>query len=147
MNEKLFWECIEHLDWDQQEDEEIVEPVISKLTQMEIEDIFAFDEILSEKLYKLDTMAHAKEIGEDAYINDDEYFSVDNFLYSRCVVVANGEEIYDEALADPREMPEDMEFEALLYIASEAYERKTGETYEHVTQYSPETFANEEAWA
>lgn len=43
-------------------------------------------------------------------------------------------------------MPKDMEFEALLYIAAEAYEYKHNEEFEYVTEYDYETFRNKEKW-
>jgi hypothetical protein len=64
-------------------------------------------------------------------------------------VVANGRQFYDPVLAQPREMPKDMAFEALLYVASTAYERKTGldassELPESAVSF--ETFSNESGW-
>ena len=56
-------------------------------------------------------------------LDDNSYFSVDEFLYSRCVVVANGKDYYYEVLNNPTKMPKDLEFESLLYIACDAYEK------------------------
>ena len=52
--------------------------------------------------------------------------SEDGFLYSRCAVVANGRGLYEAVLADPTRMPKDIEFEALLSVAQDAYRRATG---------------------
>jgi len=46
---------------------------------------------MADKLYALDTAAHARHIGEWAYRGPEaDTFSPDWFLYVRCVVVANG---------------------------------------------------------
>lgn len=61
-------------------------------------------------------------------------------------VVANGKEFYYEVLNDPESMPEDMEFEALLYIASNAYEMKHDEEYEYTPKFDFETYSNKSKW-
>lgn len=81
-----------------EDDEVIVEPVVDYLSQLPDDEIFHFEELLAQKLQALDTKEHAKEIGEGAYTNDVEYFSVDGFLYSRCVVVANGKTLFQHIL-------------------------------------------------
>jgi hypothetical protein len=147
MDEKKFWEIIALFDWDKTgDDDAVIEPAVAALAEMEIRNIQSFQDILSEKLYALDTMAHAREIGEDSYQEDDVHFSVDWFLYVRCCVVANGPQLFEEALADPKEMPKDIEFEELLYVAEKAYERKTGEELDHVSPVSYETYSNRSGW-
>lgn len=147
MKENLFWKLLEKLNWDMTgDDEAVLEPVISELSSMSEADICGFEDILTSKLYALDTLAHAKEIGEDSYIDEDEFFSADAFLYSRCVVVANGKGLFDLVMSNPTEFPKDMEFEALLGIAPEAFERKTGKEWDYVSPLSYETFSNKEGW-
>ena len=147
MNENEFWKIIELLDWDQSgDDESVVEPVVSALAKKENKEIYKFEEILSQKLYALDTKSYAKEIGEYAYINDDNYFSPDGFLYSRYVVVANGREIFEHTLINPAEFPKDMEFEAILYVAQEAYEEKNKRKWEYISKTDYETYKNSNGW-
>ena len=147
MKEANFWMIISLFNWEMAgDDEAVVEPAVVALSQMSEQEIIGFSELLAEKLYLLDTKAHASHIGEDAYVNDDEYFSVDWFLYARCVVVANGPELLKKVLNNPGAFPEDLEFESLLYIASTAYERKTGNELEHNTQFSYETYSNKGGW-
>jgi len=43
-------------------------------------------------------------------------------------------------------MLKDMEFEALLQIAAEAYEAKTGEDFGFTPSVSYETFSNKAGW-
>mgnify|MGYP000710592592 CR=1 FL=1 len=147
MKEREFWKIIGMLKWDDVEDDEaVVEPVVKYLVKKSNEEIFQFEEFLAQKLYALDTKAHAIEIGEDAYVNDDEYFSVDSFLYSRCVVVANGKELFDRILNNPSDFPKDMEFEAVLYVAQEAYESKNDKEWNYVSPTDYETYKNVNGW-
>lgn len=135
------------LNWEESgDDEAVVEPVVDCLLQKSDDEIFQFEELLAQKLHALDTKAHAKEIGEDAYINDEEYFSVDGFLYARCVVVANGQELFQHILENPKEFPKDMEFEAILYVAQEAYEQKNDKEWEYVSPTDYETYKNVSGW-
>ena len=147
MDEKKFWELINQLNWKKSgDDEAVIRPVVKKLSRVSIEDIFTFEDILSQKLFELDTEAHAREIGESAYGNDG-YFSVDYFLYARCCVVANGREFFEKVRANPSEFPKDMVFEALLSIAQQAFELKTGEEFNYDAKVSYETFSNKAGWA
>jgi len=147
MNENEFWSIIGMLNWEESgDDEAVVEPVVNYLSQKTDEEIFQFEELLAQKLFALDTKVHAKEIGEDAYVNEDEYFSVDGFLYSRCVVVANGKELFQNVLENPKEFPKDMEFEAILYVAQEAYEQKNDKEWEYVCPTDYETYKNANGW-
>lgn len=147
LSEKRFWEIIALLDWTKEGDDDlIVEPAVSHLAEGPIRHIFEFADILSEKLYALDAKKYAKHIGEDAW-DADSYFSVDNFLYARCCVVANGKELYHQVLENPETMPKDLTFEALLYIPSDAFERKTEKDYDYIPAFNFETYSNEEGWA
>ena len=147
MNEKEFWSIIGMLDWEETgDDEAVVEPVVNCLSKKSDEEIFEFEELLAQKLHALDTKAHAKEIGEDAYVNAEEFFSVDGFLYSRCVVVANGKELFQHILENPKDFPKNMEFEAILYVAQEAYEQKNNKEWTYVSPTNYETYKNVSGW-
>lgn len=147
MDESVFWEIIASFNWKKTgDDDAVLKPALKKLVAMEVEDIQQFAEILSEKLYQLDGLAYASNIGPDSY-KDGKHFSVDYFLYVRCCVVANGKEYYEQVLNDPTEMPEEMDFEALLYLADEAYNKKMGTEDENLfTKLSFETYSNEKGW-
>ena len=97
-------------------------------------------------MYLLDTKEHAENIGEDSFKNDESNFSVDYFLYVRCCVVANGKEYFESTLKNPKEMPKDMDFEPLLYIAEEAYEQKMNRELDYETGCDYETFSNYKGW-
>ncbi len=147
MDDSEFWKIIELLNWnDAGDDEVVVEPVIEYLSRLSNEAIFDFEELLAQKLHALDTRSHAKEIGEYAYVNGDDDFSVDGFLYARCVVVVNGKQQFEQVLSTPTEFPKDLEFEAILYVAQDAYERKNGKEWDFVSPTDYETFKNISGW-
>ena len=107
--------------------------------------IYLFQDILSEKLYQLDAKKYALHIGKDSW-KKGLYFSVDNFLYARCCVVANGKEAYETVLKNPAEMPKDITFEPLLSLASQAYKLKTGKAFDYSGHFNFETYSNDKAW-
>lgn len=148
MDEDIFWEIIASLNWKKAgDDDAVLKPALKKLVSMTIEDIKQFAEILSEKLYALDGLIYASNIGEDSYRSENQHFSVDYFLYVRCCVVANGKNYYDYVLNNPTGMPKGLDFEALLYLADEAYNKKLKTDGEFIeTKFSFETFSNIEKW-
>jgi len=148
MNEEDFWHIISLLAWDNTgDDDAVVLPAVTALAAYSEADIIQFQDILAEKLFRLDGVSFARHIGRGSFTGDNEGFSPDQFLYIRCCVVANGRETYESVLSNPREMPEETEFEPLLYIAPDAYKLKTGGTkLSHKTPVSYETFSNKEQW-
>lgn len=147
MDENEFWKIIDMFDWDHEgDDETVLEEAVNYLSKSSNEDIFAFEDILSKLLYDLDGIEYAKNIGEYAYVDEEEFFSVDNFLYARCVVVANGRNFYYEVLQSPEEMPQDIEFESLLGVAREAYEQKNDEEFDYMPKFDYETYSNKGKW-
>ena len=149
MNERTFWEIISAFDWDKSgDDDAVLGPAIDALAAMDREAVFKFDDILSEKLHALDTRVHCRACyaGELDPDDGDDYISADDFLYCRCVVVANGQDFFMSVVEDPSRMPQDLEFEALLSLPQAAFEQKTGEEYEHVSPVSYESFQNSVGW-
>ena len=147
MTDSDFWHLVSLLDWDKTgDDEAVVAPLVGALAMRSVDDIQAFEDVLAEKLFALDAERFARNIGAGAYVDESTFFSVDNFLYSRCVVVANGASYFDSVLKDPRVMPRDLEFEPILYVAAKAYRKKTGEDFTYVSKVDYETFSNEAGW-
>ncbi len=147
MEVEAFWRVIRLFDWRQQgNDEKVLEPAVIALSKLPVCQIKMFAERLAFLLYQIDTKAHAKCIGKYAYDEKKDYVSSDGFLYARCAVVANGQRFYEAAINDPEKMPKDIEFEALLYLAPRAYERKTGNEYDFLTGCDFESFSNSEGW-
>ncbi len=140
-----FWKVIDQLDWTKDGDQEAVAaPAISGLAALSVGNIHQFQDILSEKLWLLDTFAHAK-VFMDAHPKG--RLSVDDFLYVRCAVVAKGAVFFNEILKTPASIPQDVTFEPLLTLASNAYEMKTGRPFVHAPAFDFETYGNEKGWA
>jgi Protein of unknown function (DUF4240) len=104
LSDEQFWQIIDCLDWTEQDAGLIMAKAVHVLSEMPVANIYLFKDILSEKLYRLDTKAHA-----NAYKTkqDDGYLSVDDFLYVRCAVVAEGKGYYENILNNPSELPID----------------------------------------
>lgn len=148
LSEQDFWDLIALLDWSKKgADDAVIEPLVSKLSTSPLRHIYDFKDILSQKLYLLDTAEHAAHIGEMAYQEGSENFSPDGFLFARCCAVANGRDAYEKARLDPAAMPKDLEFAPLLRIANEAYRRQKETLMRYVAAYPIETFSNEKGWA
>ena len=141
--DEQFWQIIQAFDWSKKEAQEIMAPAVDQLADMPVMNIYLFADKLSEKLFQLDTRAHG-----DAYLANegDDYLSVDDFLYIRCAVVAEGKEYFEQVLANPAEFPDEISFEQLLSLAKKAYEKKTGRKFEYYPATSYETYSNKAAW-
>ncbi len=138
-NEDQFWQAIELLDWKQKNRADVVEPLVASMSKMPMSSIYLFQDILSEKLFNIDTKEHAK-----AYMKqqNDDYFSVDDFLYVRCAAVAEGREYYENILNNPTELSDQIDFEHILSVAADAYKRKTGRDFDYVPLYNYESKSN-----
>jgi len=148
MSESEFWSLLDLLDWQSAgNDSSVIQPAVDKLAELSVEDICQFAEILAEKLHLLDGEVYAREIGNDSFAGVKGDFAQNWFLYVRCCAVANGKAVFESILADPKEMPKDIEFQALLSIAPKAYKKKTGHRFNYETIFSYETFSNHADWA
>ena len=140
LSETNFWRVIDSIDWSQASPEGQLRPAIAMLAAMPLASIYLFSDILSEKLFLLDTRAHG-----DACLQEGE-LSVDDFLYVRCGIVAEGRDYYEKILQNPSEMPHDLSFEPLLNLADRAYQLKTGKKFEYFPANSVETYSNAAGW-
>jgi hypothetical protein len=138
-----FWQVIHLFDWSKAESDDIMSPSIKKLADMPVVNIYLFADKLSEKLHQLDTRLHG-----EAYLNNegDDYLSVDDFLYIRCAVVAEGKTYFDKVVENPSEFPADLSFEPILNLPDQAYKLKTGRIFEYFPTVSYETYSNKKAW-
>lgn len=148
MDEDAFWQIIAQLNWRQRDRMEVIRPAVQMLSAYPVEAIETFHDLLSEKLYTLDAQRFAVHLGSNRYTDDDErHFSVDDFLYARCGVVARGEDYYRLVLAHPARMPKEFTFQLLLSLPRRAYQLKTGlSDYRHFPSHCYETFSNPEGW-
>lgn len=148
LTEKAFWDIIALFNWsDPENDATVIEQGIQVLAEKPVRQIYEFQDMLSAKLYALDTHQHAENAGENAWQGKDADFSVDEFLYARCCCVANGKTFYETVLKQPELMPKNLTFEALLTLAHKAYNRKTGKQFRYVPSYNIETFSNKKGWS
>jgi hypothetical protein len=149
MSEEDFWAIIALLRFNSadglSEGMQRAEDMLCTLSEAHIK---GFQEVLAEKLYAIDTRQHCRYCyrGELDPDNGNHYISADDFLYSRCAVVARGRLFYDVVVKYPSRMPSGVELEDLLYLAPHAYERKTGKDFDHLTALSYESFSNLEGW-
>jgi len=144
LTEDRFWEIIALLDWSKEgNDELVIAPVVAALAAMPLGNVHQFQDILSEKLWLLDTEAHATASLRD---HPDAPLSVDYFLYDRCCVVANGRDFFEKVLNDPTQMPVGLSFGHLLSVAVKAYQQHTGRTFLHIPAYNYETYSNKAGW-
>lgn len=146
LSEGEFWEIIDLLDWKKKKVKTIMARALTHLSQLSELKIKAFDDILSKKLYQLDGQQYAENTGQNAYKGEGKPFSVDGFLYARCMAVAKGKAVFETIIANPEKMVKDASFEPLLSLASKAYQKKTEKPYEHIPAFIYETFANTKGW-
>ena len=145
MNYTVFWEILSNFAWETKDEKLTIQPAIDILSKFPTEDIYTFNDILSEKLYLLDGPAFASNFVD--INNKSQYLSPDMFLYARCYNIAGGQKCFNKVISDPKQMSTKGSFEGLLYIASYAYEKKTGkDSFEFRTKFNYETYGNKKAW-
>jgi hypothetical protein len=130
MDRSVFWGVIE--DARAKSDghgERLVEIVRSRLSRMPAAEIVAFRTIMDELLAE----SYTWELWAAAYLINGGCGD-DGFDYFRAWLITQGERIFTgvvrdpETLADyPDEFPEDVECEAFMYAAGQAYEEQTGQ--------------------
>lgn len=145
MNRESFFTCIMDIcDWDKLgDDEQVLMPLINHLSLLPDEEIFDFEDIMSELLFELDTRKNYKTARKFYSHNDD------TFLYSRCVALVNGEVYYEKVKAGKIKDLWKIEFESILYVAREAWAKKHGKNmqdFPHISPKSYETGSNTEGW-
>ncbi len=147
LGEADFWNIIALFDWTNSEnDDAIISKAVDVLSAKSTRHIYEFQDLLSKKLFALDTITHAKNTGENAWISKENDFSIDEFLYARCCVVANGLDFYNKVLKNPTLMPKDITFETILTLAHRAYQLKTNKIFRYTPTYNFETSANKKGW-
>ena len=122
-----FWEIIEKSKLDADDCSEQADNLSQLLGELEPQEIISFDEHLNKKLieaYRWDLWAVAYIVNGGA--------SDDGFLYFRGWLVAQGKDYFEAALTNPENatkkiaVGDEAECEDILYVASSAYEEKTG---------------------
>jgi hypothetical protein len=145
LTEAGFWALIAQLDWSKSgDDEAVIAPVVKALADMSFRYIVDFADILSHKLFLLDSEIY---LSQDNDTTMDVDFVADRFLYTRCCIVANGLTFFNHIRRHPTEMPHALNFAALLRIPNEAFKKQTGKPLDHVWAYPIETFSNTLGWS
>ena len=137
MNESEFWKLIEssrrvqignashQLDWLQAE-----------LEKRPTQDILDFDRLLREQM----ALAYTWDLWAAAYIINGGC-SDDGFDYFRAWLIAQGYEVFHNALQDPETLADvaesDASLEDLMYVAGKAYETKTNTKFPRTTHPAP----------
>jgi len=149
IDEAQFWAIIDLLDWQKEDHDQILAPAVNALSKFSQTDIESFHDLLNEKLYRLDGRRFAEQLGSNRYTpGEDNHFSVDDFLYTRCGVVANGRNFFELLLRDPSRIPKEFTFESLLYLPNKAWVLKTGhDNYDYFPEIWYETFSNPAGWS
>ena len=131
MTKDDFWNLIEKSkqlvgDGDCYDQAEIVQSLLEELNPTDIED---FDRFYDEMRLE----SYDQQLWAAAYIINGGC-SDDGFEYFRGWLISRGKEVFENAVKDPgtlvSEIPkedEDLEYEDMLYVARNAYEKKTGE--------------------
>jgi len=148
MDRATFWQLIGAIDraaLRSGDEDGAVQPLIDALAAHGEKELQEFEDLLTERLYDIDSEAHADAAGASGK-------SGDGFLYARCYVVASGEAYYQRVLGDPAVMPRSIEewCEPLLYVARRAWAASTGkdeEDWEHEGPLSYETGSNAAKWS
>lgn len=131
-------------DWDKTgDDDAVLEPLTEYLSQQSDAEIFAFDDIMSELLYALDTRKNF-DTACKYYDHSD-----DTFLYSRCVALVNGADYYEKVRQGRIKRIWKMEFESILSVPEDAWAKKHNKDvneYPHLSAISYETGSNADGW-
>lgn len=141
VNENTFWQLIEDCrpTGSDPDFERLAAALTEHLAQSPVCVVTGFAEQLAWALYRLDR----RELGQN--------LSGDAFLYTRCAVVAAGRALFEDVLRDAdafTPFATDLIWaENLLYTPVRAYERVTGEAWDHNTRYSYESYSNTGGWA
>ncbi|MFD9104107.1 DUF4240 domain-containing protein [Streptomyces virginiae] len=123
-----------------------------ELSRRPVHDIIGFAERHAEALYRLDQERFGTLPVTDLSDRDGSPFpqSADQFLYTRCAVVAAGRAVWESVFFDvDRFAPytsTSYDGEWLLYVPDQAYELATGEEWDRRTRYCFETFSNTDGW-
>ncbi len=128
----LFWTTMELCDWrDERNADKVLRPVIRYLSKQDDQIIFAFDDLMTELLYDLDTKKLAEQCEKvDPLMCDDTFF-------------------YEKVKRGRMKKVWSMDFEALLYVPGKAWalkHRRSADGYPHVSPLSYETGSNAEGW-
>ncbi|MFB6564281.1 DUF4240 domain-containing protein [Streptomyces sp. NPDC056400] len=123
-----------------------------ELGRRSVHDIIGFAERHAEALYRLDQEKFGTLPVANLSDRDGSPFpqSADQFLYTRCAVVAAGQAVWEGVFFDVDKFAPytstEYDGEWLLYVPDRAYELATGKEWDRTTRYCFETFSNMDGW-
>ena len=118
----FFWKTMKLCDRNfEGDDDKVLQPVVDYLSEKDDSVIFQFDDELWNLLHSLDT---EKIIERYTKNSDFLYASDDCFLYWRCFVLLGGKKYYNAVKTGKNGIRYNCEFEALLYVARNAWAKK-----------------------
>ncbi|MFC3453225.1 DUF4240 domain-containing protein [Amycolatopsis speibonae] len=127
-----------------------LERISSRLDVMTPNTLERFAEFLHEALFRIDR----RELAEiPVYLSGLEFEQTsDHFQYARCACILAGEKVYGEVLESGVGFglfiaPATQGAEGLLYLASETYERKTGERLNSQSFFPVDSMSNVQGWS
>ena len=129
MSDDEFWALIDLIEgsrWDDATSD--VSALVSALAALPEDRIEAFYSALGDKALALATPQHYSAFSSFPGL-------ADTFLYARMAVIANGRDVYEQVLAEPRRFPArsaGVWFERLLYVCDDAFHLATGRDFPRV---------------
>ena len=144
MFKNSFWGIMKKADWEHEDSQNILEPVITFLANHDDEYIFAFHDVMSQLLYNIDREESAQPMIDDGSYNDDD------FLYQRCFALTNGNKFYHDIVDGIKELDGDFQFKPLLNIPKKAWAKRNNTTmidYPHTPKYPIQSKSNKKYWS
>lgn len=137
MNENEFWAIIETNKSKKNDDDASTRNILKHLTSLSSKEIIGFHL----RIQKLRFDSYNSELWCAGYILNGGC-SDDCFEYFRCWIIAQGEDTYKNALENPDTLSElyskeieYYELEDLMYVAYDAFEKKTGKNIDDYIDY------------
>ena len=143
MFKNSFWGILKKGDWNNENTDEVFEPIINFLVNHKDQYIFDFHDLMSEFLYELDR----KEIYEHS-INQ-EQFNEEDFLNQRAYVLTNGNKYYHDIISLIKPLDGELKCPQLLTLPAKAWSIKNNksiEKYPHTPTYNIQTKSNTKYW-
>lgn len=137
MDEEQFWSIIKTAKQESKDLDEYATNITNTLSRLSSNDIIGF--YLREQKLRFDS--YNSDLWCAAYIMNGGC-SDDCFEYFRCWLIAQGKDVFYKAIETPDSLAEYYseeieyyEFEDMMYVASEAFEKKTGKDIEDFVDY------------
>jgi hypothetical protein len=145
MDENHFWSIIETTKTSNEDLDEFEENLRNTLLKLSANEIIEF--YLREQKLRFDS--YTSDLWCAAYIMNGGC-SDDAFEYFRCWLIAQGKDVFYNALKNPDTLvelysseEEEYDFEGFMYLASDSFEKKTGKDIDDYVDY--EHFTSNEA--